>query len=197
MSIVAEEKRRLRAALKTRRAQITPAAAAAAALAIRDRLMRETAPEPDAVVTGYWPMGDELDIRPTLEAFHARGRAIGLPVVQGRLRPLVFRSWEPGDALVPGGFGTSIPAPECEEVEPGLLLVPLLGFDRRGYRLGYGGGFYDMTIEALRRRGHGVIAVGVAFAAQEVEAVPVEDFDQRLDAIVTEAETFSFIEVHS
>jgi 5-formyltetrahydrofolate cyclo-ligase len=187
----ADEKRELRAVLRARRARIAPAQAAAAARAVRERLGGIAVPDGDATVAGYWPMGDELDIRPTLEAFVASGRGCALPVVVGRGRPLIFRRWTPGDALVSGGFGTSIPAADRDETRPALLLVPLLAFDRRGFRLGYGGGYYDTTIAALRRGG-GVIAIGVAFAAQEVEAVPVESFDQRLDAIATEAELMSF-----
>jgi 5-formyltetrahydrofolate cyclo-ligase len=187
----ADEKRELRAAMRARRARIAPAEAAAAALQVCGRLRAACAPADDGPVAGYWPMGDEFDVRPTLEAFAAAGRRCVLPVVVGRGRPLIFRRWAPGDALVSGGYGTSIPAADREEIRPALLLVPLLAFDRRGFRLGYGGGYYDMTIAALRRD-DGVRAIGVAFAAQEVEAVPVESFDQRLDAIATEAELMSF-----
>lgn len=187
----------MRVELKARRARIGRDDAAVAARALRDRLLAETRFHSPAPVAGYWPMGNELDIRPALEAMHARGRSVGLPVVRGRGWPLAFRSWTPGDALLSGGFGTSVPAPDRAEVLPGLLLVPLLGFDRRGHRLGYGGGFYDMTIAALRGGGSGVTAVGVAFAVQEVDALPVEDFDQRLDAIVTERECMVFAGVPS
>lgn len=183
--------------LRTRRARIAPADAADAAVAVRDRTLREIAAEPRVAVSGYWPMGDELDIRPTLDALHARGHAIGLPVVRGRGSPLAFRAWTPGDALVSGGFGTSVPSPDRDEVRPGILLVPLLGFDRRGYRLGYGGGYYDMTIAALRGSGNAVIAIGVSFAVQEVDVLPVETFDQRLDAIATERAWLSFVEAGS
>jgi 5-formyltetrahydrofolate cyclo-ligase len=192
LNAAVEQKRRLRVELKSRRARVAPADAAAAARGVSERVSRDLRVEGHGTVAGYWPMGDELDIRPTLAAFHACGRAIALPVVLGRGRPLVFRSWQPGDVLVAGGFGTSVPAPDRGEISPGLLLVPLLGFDRRGNRLGYGGGFYDMTIAALRVRACGVFAVGVAFAAQEVDALPVEAFDQRLDAIVTERDVLVF-----
>jgi len=140
-----------------------------------------------AAVSGYWPMRSELDPRPILTALSARGHPLCLPVVAGKARPLVFRAWHPGDALVAGGYGTQVPDAGQEVVVPHLLLVPLLAFDRAGYRLGYGGGFYDRTLAALRAAGP-VVAVGLAFCAQEVDTVPHDATDARLDWIVTEAE---------
>lgn len=136
--------------------------------------------------SGYWPIGTEIDPRPALETLAEHG-PVGLPVVEGRDRPLAFRHWRPGDPLVPGGFGTSVPAAD-EPMTPEVLIVPLLAFDGRGHRLGYGGGFYDRTLAALRARGP-VLAVGFAFAAQRVEALPVEPTDAALDLVVTEAGT--------
>jgi 5-formyltetrahydrofolate cyclo-ligase len=190
LNAAVEQKRRLRVELKSRRARVAPADAAAAARGVSERVSRDLRVEGHGTVAGYWPMGDELDIRPTLAAFHACGRAIALPVVLGRGRPLVFRSWQPGDVLVAGGFGTSVPAPDRGEISPGLLLVPLLGFDRRGNRLGYGGGFYDRTLAALRAEGP-VLAIGFAWAAQEDDDLPLEATDQPLDLIVTEAEVIT------
>jgi 5-formyltetrahydrofolate cyclo-ligase len=106
-------------------------------------------------------------------------------VVVGKGRPLTFRRWEPGDVLRPAALGIPVPPPEAEEIAPATLLVPLLAFDDAGYRLGYGGGFYDMTIKALREQG-GILAVGVAFAGQRVEAVPHGAGDERLDWLLTE-----------
>jgi 5-formyltetrahydrofolate cyclo-ligase len=137
-------------------------------------------------VSAYWPMGDEIDPLPALRALAERGHPLGLPTMPGKARPLVFRSWQPGDRLADGGFGTRVPLEGAPEVIPQVLLVPLLAFDRAGYRLGYGGGFYDRTLEALRARDPDTYAVGVAYLAQEVEAVPRDAYDQRLDAVVTE-----------
>ena len=103
--------------------------------------------------------------------------------------PLVFRQWAPGDALVLGRWNIKVPPEEAPEVLPDVLLVPLLAFDRRGFRLGYGGGFYDRTLEKLRTLKK-VTAIGIAYAGQEVDAVPYEEFDQRLDWIMTEKESF-------
>ena len=108
-----------------------------------------------------------------------------------RGEPLRFRAWRPGDALRPGRFGTLEPPVEAAEVEPGVLFVPLAGFDRRGHRLGYGAGYYDGALARLRARGR-VLAVGIAFAEQEVEAVPAEPHDERLDALVTDAGLLTF-----
>ena len=141
----------------------------------------------EAVVSAYWPMGSELDPRLLMLALQAAGHPIALPVVLEANQPLVFRAWSPGDELEPAAFNTQIPSPDKPELTPGVVLAPLLAFDRRGYRLGYGGGFYDRTLENLRARGD-VLAIGLAYAGQEVPAVPRGPTDKRLDWIVTEAE---------
>ena len=137
-----------------------------------------------AVVSGFWPLDGEIDLRPLLHALDGRGHPIVLPVTPPRGHPLRFARWRPGDALVPGRFGTLHPVghPTGEDLVPDVLLVPLLAFDARGNRLGYGGGYYDRTLAALPGR----LAVGCAFAAQEVASVPVEPTDIRLDAVATE-----------
>ncbi|MDX1575503.1 MAG: 5-formyltetrahydrofolate cyclo-ligase [Kiloniellales bacterium] len=181
-----DEKRRLRAAAKARRA--TAAASAVGAAEAVCRNLVATVPLPgEAVVSAYWPMGSELDPRPLMMALHRAGHKIALPVVIGADQPLVFRAWSPGDELEPAAFDTQVPGPDKPELTPAVVLVPLLAFDRRGYRLGYGGGFYDRTLGILRGRGE-VLAVGLAYAAQEVPAVPHDGNDKRLDWIVTEAE---------
>ena len=135
-----------------------------------------------AVLSGYMPMRTEIDPLPAMAAHQG---PVGVPVIVAKAQPLRFREWSPGCAMVAGEFGALIPA-EGAWLEPRVLIVPLLAFDARGYRLGYGGGFYDRTLEGLRVRGP-VLAVGFAFAAQEVDAVPIDATDQRLDMIVTEA----------
>ncbi|MFQ5954370.1 MAG: 5-formyltetrahydrofolate cyclo-ligase [Kiloniellales bacterium] len=141
---------------------------------------------PEAAVSAYWPKGSELDPRPLMHRLHERGHVCLLPVMVGRRRPLVFRRWHPGARLVEGGFRVLTPGPEAAEGVPDVVLCPLLAFDRRGYRLGYGGGYYDRTLHALRRAG-AVTAIGIGYAAQEVPAVPHNTTDQPLDGIVTEA----------
>lgn len=132
-------------------------------------------------LAGYMPMRTEID---PLPAMAAHDGPVGVPVIMGAGQPLRFREWSPGLAMVPGDFGALIPA-EGAWVEPEVLIVPMVAFDARGYRLGYGGGFYDRTLEGLRAK-RPTLAVGFAFAAQEVEEVPIEPTDQRLDAVVTE-----------
>lgn len=139
-----------------------------------------------AVVAGYWPLAGELDPRPLMELLAERGARLALPGAAHPGRPLRFHAFLPGDVLRPGPFGVMIPAEGTAELQPDLVLVPLLAFDVRGGRLGYGGGFYDRTLEALRRTRPGLLAVGLAFAAQEVSALPHEPGDQMLDWIVTE-----------
>lgn len=138
-------------------------------------------------VSVFWSMGSEIDTLPLLQALNDAGIATALPVVVKKASPLVFRAWAPEDQLVDGGFGTSVPEPMAPEVRPDVLIVPLLAYDNDGYRLGYGGGFYDRTLEMLRRDHPGVIAVGVAFSGQRVDTVTRGPHDQPLDWIATEA----------
>ncbi len=181
------EKARLRQAAAAMRDALPAAHREAAALAIRDRVLSAGPIAPVATVGFYWPMRSEADPRPLAEGLAARGHELCLPVVVARQAPLIFRLWRPGDALVPGGFGTQVPAPAAAEIRPALLLVPLLAFDRRGFRLGYGGGFYDRTLGQLRATGT-VRAIGLAFADQEIAQVPAGPADERLDAIATESD---------
>lgn len=140
------------------------------------------APHRGRALAGYMAMRTEVD---PMAAMAAHQGPVGVPVILGPGQALRFREWSPGCAMVAGEFGALIPA-EGAWVEPEVVIVPLVAFDARGYRLGYGGGFYDRTLAGLRAR-HPVLAVGFAFAAQEVPEVPIDAFDQRLDVIVTEA----------
>ncbi|MDR0809237.1 MAG: 5-formyltetrahydrofolate cyclo-ligase [Gemmobacter sp.] len=138
-------------------------------------------------LAGYMAMRSEID---PAEAMAAHTGPVGVPVILGPGQPLKFREWAPGCTLIEGEFGARIPA-EGTWIEPEVLIVPLVAWDRRGYRLGYGGGFYDRTLELLRAR-RPTLAIGFAFAAQELPEIPVEPTDQRLDAIVTEAGVLTF-----
>ena len=137
------------------------------------------------VVAGYWPVGDEVDLRPLLVHLHGAGFVCALPVVTAPGEPLDFRRWHPGATLRPAGFGLREPGEEAPEVIPDVVLAPLLAFDAEGYRLGHGAAYYDRTLEVLRGAGT-VLAVGIGFAVQEVVQVPRSKHDQRLDWIVTE-----------
>jgi 5-formyltetrahydrofolate cyclo-ligase len=134
-------------------------------------------------VSAYWPMRSEADPRPILEALHERGLPLCLPAIVDRR--MLFRRWAPYEPIMPGGFGTLVPAPDQQELQPTILLVPLAAFDRRGYRIGYGKGYYDRALSELGP----TLSIGIGYAAQEIEAVPDEPHDRRLDWIVTERET--------
>lgn len=135
-------------------------------------------------VSGFMPIRTEIDPRPAMAEAAAYG-PVGVPVISAAAQPLTFAHWTPETAMVAGPFGAQIPE-HCTFFEPEILIVPLLSFDRRGGRLGYGGGFYDRTLERLRAR-RATLAIGFAFAGQEVEAAPLEATDQPLDLVVTEA----------
>ncbi len=141
-------------------------------------------PPASAVVAGFWPLPGEIDLRPFLGKLAALGHVIVLPVTPQRGEALSFRRWQPGDGVVAERFGTMAPTGELRV--PDFLLVPLLAFDRRGHRLGYGAGYYDRTLAGLP----GAIRVGCAFAVQELDEVPAGPYDVPLHAIATEHGVF-------
>lgn len=185
---VAEAKRALRRhALAHRERLNDPDTARDAAIAAAAHLLQAVATAPGLTVAGYAAMRGELDPRPALLALQARGCRTVLPHTTGKGEPLRFLVAPGGLADSIDSFGIAAPPTSAAEFDPDILLVPLAAFDRRGFRLGYGGGFYDAALARLRVGGT-VTAVGWAFAAQEVEAVPAEPHDARLDWIVTERE---------
>jgi len=152
------------------------------------RVFLDHVPIPDgATIALYHPMKDELDTKPLAAALIERGFRIALPVTPKQRGPLTFRAFRDGDPLSPDRYGVMTPAAAAPEVRPMLIVTPLLAFTRDGKRLGYGGGYYDRTLAAMREQGD-VLAVGYAFGAQEVETMPFGDNDQRIDLIVTERE---------
>ncbi|WP_207477415.1 5-formyltetrahydrofolate cyclo-ligase [Arenibaculum pallidiluteum] len=179
-------KRTARAAARRRRAEAARSVPDAADR-VREHALAVLPLSPGTPVSGYCRVHDELDPLPLMLALNGRGATLALPVAEARGRPLKFRRWSPGDRLAPGALGIPEPLAGTEEVSPRLVLVPMLAFDRRGGRLGYGAGFYDRTLAELRARGP-VLAVGLAYAAQEADAVPCDGLDEPLDWIVTETE---------
>lgn len=139
------------------------------------------------VVAGYQPIGSEIDPSALLARFAAAGAQIVLPrtAPKGSGLPLSFHLWSPGQSLVKSAFGVAEPSPEAVQLDPDLVIVPMLAFDGHGHRMGYGQGHYDRTLEALRAR-YPLVAIGLAFEAQRVASVPREDHDQPLDGILTQ-----------
>lgn len=187
-----EEKRALRSSMLAWRNTLTDDDRNAAAGRLLEALKREKPFATPCIVSGFWPIKDEIDIKPLMTELHTVGCRLALPVVQGRGKPLLFRAWQPGDALEKGVFGTLQPAAERETLEPEALIVPLLACDEEGWRLGYGGGFYDRTLKGLRAR-RKVTAVGVGFSGQLVADVPHEPYDQRLDWLLTDKRACAFV----
>jgi 5-formyltetrahydrofolate cyclo-ligase len=169
-------KRAVRTAMLAARAGWDPGVGAA----LTEHVLRDVSPPVGAVVSGFWPMGQEIDIRPLLTRLHERGHRIVLPETPKRGNPLIFRLWTPDAVMVPERFGTL--RPDGDVRLPDYLLVPLLAFDRRGFRVGYGAGYYDRTLAGLPGR----FRLGVAYAAQELDEVPAGPYDERLDAVATE-----------
>ena len=139
------------------------------------------------IVSGFMPLKSEINPLPLMQRLAEQGAGLALPRIVGRGQPLSMRSWEFGGPLDRGQWGIREPKPDAPEVDPDILLVPLLAFDRAGYRIGYGAGYYDMTLARLRSL-RTIIAVGIAFAAQEVSEIPKTPRDERLDLVLTERE---------
>ncbi|MFT4097391.1 MAG: 5-formyltetrahydrofolate cyclo-ligase [Rhodoblastus sp.] len=176
-----------------RRDLIEPAEAHAAAetIAARGLELSGRLAAPGAVVAAYWPIRSEISTRPLLDRLARAGFRTALPVMTAAGKPLLFRAWSPGDELAKGPLGLSEPLAEAATVEPDLMFLPLACFDAAGHRVGYGGGNFDATLATLRGR-RKILAVGLAYADQEVEAIPHEAHDQRLDFVITERAILDF-----
>jgi 5-formyltetrahydrofolate cyclo-ligase len=146
---------------------------------------------PGTVVSGYSPIRNEIDPVPLMRKIAEQGGLLALPAVMARGQSLTFRAWSPNDRMVMGPLGILEPSPAAAELIPDIMLVPLAAFDRLGHRIGYGAGHYDHTFAHLRKA-KAVRGVGLAFAAQQIKAVPALAHDVALDYVLTEARTFDF-----
>ena len=183
---IAQRKAELRKEGRARRDALPVDQQSAAAQAIAERGLPVPV-SPGTVVSGYSPLKFEISPLPLMRHCARDGAKLALPVIQGRGSPLIMRAWAFGETLGSGVWGIREPKAEAPEVFPDILIVPLLLFDRSGYRLGYGAGYYDMTIARLRAM-KPVTAIGLAFAAQEIAEVPKTPRDARLDLVLTERE---------
>lgn len=182
---IAAAKRHLRVEAMERRRAAHETIGADAGARLAQNVLASGLIGPEDIVSGFWSMGDEIDLIPLLTALTERGNICVLPVMEQKNAPLIFREWRPGLELRRVSFGVMEPPPSSPEHVPTVMLAPLLAFDAEGYRVGYGGGYYDRSIAGLRASGP-LTVIGVGYSAQEVEAVPHDHFDQALDWIVTE-----------
>ena len=185
-ALVSERKARIRQQALALRDTLPAAIRAAAARSIATRPFPIRI-EPGAIVSGFSPMKSEINPVPLMRKLADNGARLALPVIAGRGKSLIMRAWNFGDPLVSGQWGIREPTGEAPEVAPDILIVPLAAFDRTGHRIGYGAGYFDMTINTLRGK-KPVIAVGIAFAVQEIPSVPTTERDARLDLVLTELE---------
>jgi 5-formyltetrahydrofolate cyclo-ligase len=185
LASIDQQKAAVRAAALAARAALGPDVREAAAAAIAAEGAALVAREKPACVSLFFSVRGEIELAPLAQKLAEAGVPMCLPVIVAKGQPLVFRAWTPGDPLEDRRFGLKEPLASAPEATPDLLFVPLAAFDARGARVGYGGGFYDRTLEKLRAVGP-AMAVGVAFATQEVPAVPTEPHDQKIDFVLTE-----------
>jgi len=185
-----QSKNDLRTAAFARRDALDAEARAAAREALARHAMQFEV-GPNCVVAGFAAIRTEIDPSTLMEALHARGAALALPVAIGRGEPLIFRAWTKDTVLVRGLYGILEPSSDAEEVEPDIVLVPLAAFDARGHRLGYGGGYYDRTLQKLRQAKR-ITAAGLAFSVQQMDRIPEDAHDEPLDLVLTERDVMDF-----
>jgi 5-formyltetrahydrofolate cyclo-ligase len=186
---IEQSKSVLRATAHQKRKAFHPSQRAEAAKAAMAHFLEAVPLDKSEIVAGYWPIRDEMDVMGLIARLMDSGQPVCLPVVLGDELPLEMRMWQDGAPLYEAGYGTLAPADDAPRAEPDVILMPLLGFDRRGTRLGYGGGYYDRTLAKLKKRPR---LIGFAFALQEIDAIPREPHDVPLDVIVTENGVRSF-----
>ena len=181
-----ELKQHFRKEALARRDNLDPVWRIEQALHTSETMSAAIAVEPGQVVSGYWPMRSDVDVRPLLYSLAERRARLCLPAILDKTT-MVFRELVRGAPLVAMGFGTFGPDATAEVLDPAVMLVPLAAFDARGHRIGYGGGFYDRAIERLVYAGKPPHLIGIAFDCQEVERVPEEPHDVMLAEILTES----------
>ena len=180
----------LRTAALAKRDALSDAQRAVAAQAMAKRGL-PFAIEPGMVVSGYSPIRSEIDPAPLMRQLAEQGAKLALPAVMARGKSLAFRAWSPDDRLMMGPLGILEPSPAAAELIPDIMLIPLAAFDAQGHRIGYGAGHYDYTLAHLRKI-KAIAAVGVAFAVQQIKAVPAQPHDVALDYVLTEKKVFDF-----
>ena len=181
-----EQKAAIRNERLALRDAMTPQARIEGSLAMVEHAGDRLEFDPGTIISGFWPIRSEADIRPLMAHFRMRGARLCLPVVLDR-ETIIFRELVVGAPVVKTGFGTTGPGEEAAVLDPDILLVPLSAFDRAGHRIGYGAGHYDRAIDRLKAKGHRPKLIGIAFDCQEVASVPAEPHDVALDAILTES----------
>lgn len=191
MSDITEDKAALRKRMMAQREALTAAERKLSALGVATLGLPPGLGDKPAIVSSYWSIGAELDPGKLERRLISEGHRICLPCIQGKTEPMLFRLWQHGDPMRERKWGIREPIDPAPTVDPDILLVPLLAWDAQGYRLGYGGGYYDRTIQALRAR-KPVVVVGFAYDEQKVDAVPRLDYDERLDWMLTPSETIRF-----
>lgn len=187
---ISDQKAELRAAALTERDALPADVRQAGAETIANRAFPVSV-APGTIVSAFMPMKSEINPLPLLRKLADQGAHLALPAIDKRGKPLIMRAWKFGDPFKAGQWGIREPVPEAPAVDPDILIVPLACFDRAGHRVGYGAGYYDMTIHALRAKKK-IIAIGIAFAAQEIPHVPATERDERLDLVLTEREVIDF-----
>jgi 5-formyltetrahydrofolate cyclo-ligase len=184
LTVIDDLKKEMRRAAKAARQTASETRGAGASRDIARHGIAFAGRPPPLVVSGFLSIGEEIDATPLMQRLRDEGYRLCLPVMEGKGKPLVFRAWSPGDALAETTWGIREPLPSAEVLDPDVVLGPLLAFDLTGYRLGYGGGFYDRTLARLRAL-KPIVSIGIAFDEQRVDAVPHADYDEPLDWVLT------------
>jgi len=139
-----------------------------------------------SVISAYWPLPTELDCRPLVNALFNEGYRLALPAVIVKKQSMCFRCWKPGDSLAKSDLGVLEPLPIAKEITPNVVIAPFLAINSQGFRLGYGGGYYDRALRALRKTAPDLLAVGLGYSVQEVATLPYDENDEPMDWLVTE-----------
>ena len=183
------EKKQLRNTAEKRRQFLFQSKGIYASKRLAKNFCSTWSPAYGSIISAFWPFRTELDVRPLIHHLFGLGYTIALPEITSKYEPLIFREWNPGQNLIEDKFGVMCLPKTAKIKKPDWLLVPLLAFDKDGFRLGYGGGFYDITLKGLREEKN-IFAVGVGFEGQMIERVPYARHDIRLNAVLTEGAVF-------